>query len=658
CLKAMEKDRGHRYASAQEFADDIARVRRGEAIQARPPSFFYRLGKRLARRKALTIVSAAAIVVAGTLATVAVVSQRKARVSREQALTQLRKRTQMALEAALGFRRAGRLEEMRRYGAETEEACREAIRDFPDRPEPHHELGRMYRALMRDGDALAEQEAALRLDPRYAPALYERVVLLARRYRRLLAELIARAWREEGRLDEPSRRALGSKDPEMQALRARLAEDLRFLDSEAARGLQAWVKGETAAARESLSAAVKKPGAPEEAFEALATLEAEQGRYDESVRVWSRAIDADLGYLPHLEGRAGAYIEWGRSSGSREHFEKAVEDYATALGREPRITAWIGRGRARTEWAVRMENPAGLHQAAVEDFGEALKADPAAEEAWTGRGLARLNWGAFQQDRREDPSALYQLAVQDFGKALERNPDRDGTWSLRGLTHLYWGDWKKEPAAPYEAAIRDFDEAIRRSPVREWTWRYRAHARRKLGLVLEDQAKDPVERYEGAIADYGEALRRDASRGESWVMRGRTRVDLALWISGQGRDPEPLFRDAVGDFTGAMKFDPAARGLRADALATWALHRMEHGNDPSDQFRGAIGDYSAILDQTPADADAFARRGRAYEEWGRWTKRPEEYRAALRDYEAAVERDPKRADSLRKSIDFCRRMAQ
>lgn len=44
-LKALEKDRTHRYESASALAADVQRYLRDEAVQACPPSLRYRLRK-------------------------------------------------------------------------------------------------------------------------------------------------------------------------------------------------------------------------------------------------------------------------------------------------------------------------------------------------------------------------------------------------------------------------------------------------------------------------------------------------------------------------------------------------------------------------------------------------------------------------------------
>ncbi|MGE5178376.1 MAG: protein kinase domain-containing protein, partial [Bacteroidota bacterium] len=65
-LKAIEKDRARRYASASELAEDVRRHLRDEPVAARPPSGIYRFRKFARRNRAA--------VVAGSLVTLALVS--------------------------------------------------------------------------------------------------------------------------------------------------------------------------------------------------------------------------------------------------------------------------------------------------------------------------------------------------------------------------------------------------------------------------------------------------------------------------------------------------------------------------------------------------------------------------------------------------------
>ncbi len=60
-MRAMEKDRARRYASASELAADVQRHLDGRPVAAGPPSAAYRLGK-LVRRHRLAVAAAAAVV--------------------------------------------------------------------------------------------------------------------------------------------------------------------------------------------------------------------------------------------------------------------------------------------------------------------------------------------------------------------------------------------------------------------------------------------------------------------------------------------------------------------------------------------------------------------------------------------------------------------
>ncbi|MCU0722333.1 MAG: protein kinase, partial [Planctomycetes bacterium] len=62
CLKAIEKDRDRRYATAGDLADDVQRFLDGEPIQARPASLLYRVSKRVKRNLPLYATGAAAAV--------------------------------------------------------------------------------------------------------------------------------------------------------------------------------------------------------------------------------------------------------------------------------------------------------------------------------------------------------------------------------------------------------------------------------------------------------------------------------------------------------------------------------------------------------------------------------------------------------------------
>src|SRR6185436_3726342 len=73
-----------------------------------------------------------------------------------------------------------------------EQVYRRAASKAPTVAEVDYLMGRMWRALLEPEQALASQEKALRKDPTYAPALYERAVLLASKLRDSLLALPGR----------------------------------------------------------------------------------------------------------------------------------------------------------------------------------------------------------------------------------------------------------------------------------------------------------------------------------------------------------------------------------------------------------------------------------------------------------------------------------
>jgi len=78
CLKCLEKTPARRYQTAQELADDLARFLKGEPISARRASLAYLLRRKIVRHKAVTTVSAVALVALISATTWYVLSLRKA----------------------------------------------------------------------------------------------------------------------------------------------------------------------------------------------------------------------------------------------------------------------------------------------------------------------------------------------------------------------------------------------------------------------------------------------------------------------------------------------------------------------------------------------------------------------------------------------------
>src|SRR6266550_1590191 len=81
-MKTLEKDRNHRYETASGFAADVQRYLNDEAVQACPPSAWYRFRK-FARRNKRALAAVSVVAVAMLLA-VAVLATSTVLIAREQ----------------------------------------------------------------------------------------------------------------------------------------------------------------------------------------------------------------------------------------------------------------------------------------------------------------------------------------------------------------------------------------------------------------------------------------------------------------------------------------------------------------------------------------------------------------------------------------------
>lgn len=340
-----------RSSAKSALAEDLARWRRGEPVLASRPSAAYRAWRWAARRK-VVVLPVVALVVA--LAATGLLSWQKRKLT-EEVLASLRATARTSVEGALLVRRSGgKMSEARDlFLPALQEAAASVTRHAPGLAEPHYHMGRMYRALMKFKEAEAAQDEALAKEPDYAPSLYERAVMRAMDYRARLQMLRGQWAMAEGvRLSASGALAKGGGgegkmrpmlaedelvvgDPEAGRIRAEIAADVGRLEGAPAAASAAtlsparrtvarafalkarsWAKSDQEQARALFAHANAEDPGLEEGVQACA--EAAES-WDERVEVYSRAIDADKGYLPFLLGRGGARSNWGGAARSAEY---------------------------------------------------------------------------------------------------------------------------------------------------------------------------------------------------------------------------------------------------------------------------------------------------------------------------------------------------
>jgi tetratricopeptide (TPR) repeat protein len=408
-LTALAKEPSRRYAGAAELAEDLRRVSAGEPIAARRPGLAYRLWRPVRRNPA----SAALGGVAALAAVAALGAWLLLGREREAAVRGMRDTAAGALEAALQLRRKGaRPVELQPFLARVREGYEKAVARAPGSAEVEYLMGRMHRVVSHFREATDHQERALRHDPDFAPALYERALLSSIHYGSLLSGIP-----DEGRLEPAAKeRARSLREGivrDCERLEALLAQSraagVSRAHALAARGILQFRTGQWAQARRSLEEAVSADPHLEEAWDALgATLTQffyedmtvpEKERAARAVEAcYSRALTFDRGYVRHLTGRFNVRVTFAEWLKSRRHdplswYRSAEEDLSSALEITSEQHLWVQRGELRLRLAECHEGKADASEAsryygeAVKDFEQGRRGDP----AWAARAQAGLD---------------------------------------------------------------------------------------------------------------------------------------------------------------------------------------------------------------------------------------------------------------------------
>jgi serine/threonine-protein kinase len=568
--KAMDKDPARRYPSAHELAEELRRLLGDEPIAARSVGTVERLWRRSRRWRATMLGASGGLAL---LAVVVLVAQARLAGERATALESLRQMARSSLDVALRLRRAGDVVGMRKMLPQLEHAYDEARRRAPELAELDYLMGRMHRALMDEGRALALTQQALAKDPRYAPALYERAILLSRQcgrevdralgWSRAVGGRAARARGAAPGVEEATRR-----NPEVGHLREAILRDLGTLDraagdsglgraaARAARGIFAYHEGRAADAIVELKAAVELDPDMEEAWETLAAAEEAHGSVDTADAIYGKAIAHDRGYAPLRVGRCRARISRDARHAAGE------EDATTAIRLMPNLTeAWLCRGMVRVFRAYGAFQTGGaplpILATAEQDFERAIELDPQSWGARWGRASVRRYRAVVRLRAGEDIEADLAAARADVDRARSLADGEAQVWALGARVQLTAAAAiarrGEAPEALVTAALADLDRAARLAPelaeLREW----RAEAHTLLAAWRRDHAEDPRPALRLAQAELDSLVANVRGSRSAWLARGRVRVALGAAAHAHGEDPRPFWGGAEHDLDRAVE---------------------------------------------------------------------------------------------------------
>jgi tetratricopeptide (TPR) repeat protein len=255
-------------------------------------------------------------------------------------------------------------------------------------------------------------------------------------------------------------------------------------------------------------------------------------------------LSATLISVSHAKSRGGGEADAHKKKGieliDAKHFDAAAEEFGKAIAADPkdprlyhnRAIAYFSGGQA----AEASRDTAGAQKRytdAINDFSKEIELAPKDEAGYVGRGQA------------EAMLRQYDAAISDLSKAIEIKPDDPVALKFRGSAEIGLAQWDK--------AAADFTAAIQKDPNDWFNYDQRALAYRNL------------KNYDAAIADHTAAIEKNPNYAAEYARRGYT-YTLAQ-----------QYEKAIPDYEQAIKLDPNdidtperlkyARGMLAAANA-------------------------------------------------------------------------------------------
>jgi serine/threonine protein kinase/Flp pilus assembly protein TadD len=174
-MKAIEKDPDQRFLTAQEMGEELKRYLRGASIRSKPAGMVTRVVKRVKRHKVISVLAALSLLLAMLFVIQAIYTSQE----QETRVVAERERVQKYYEnvkMAMDF-----LSHPSGIGVNlntTVGLLNEAVQLFPERPEAHFYLGKIYSMQGNNRDALQKFTEAIQYGPEFSEAYMERALIL------------------------------------------------------------------------------------------------------------------------------------------------------------------------------------------------------------------------------------------------------------------------------------------------------------------------------------------------------------------------------------------------------------------------------------------------------------------------------------------------
>jgi tetratricopeptide (TPR) repeat protein len=211
----------------------------------------------------------------------------------------------------------------------------------------------------------------------------------------------------------------------------------------------------------------------------------------------------------------------------------------------------------------------GRHfDAAAEEFGKAIAADPKDPRLYHNRAIANFSGGQAADANRDTDSAQtrYTAAINDFSKEIELAPKDEAGYLGRGQVEAM--------LRQYDAALTDLGKALELKPDDGLALKFRGFA--EIGLAQWDKA----------VADFTAAIQKDPNDPQS--------LDRRAWAYRNLKN----YDGAIADYTVVLAKNPNDADTLAKRGYTYSLMQ---------QYEKAIADYEQALKLNPNDIDTPQR---------------------------------------------------
>ncbi|MGV8039287.1 MAG: protein kinase [Thermoanaerobaculaceae bacterium] len=678
----MAKEPSRRYASARALADDLQRFLDGEPVSARPASVVYRLGRKLAKHRAVAGVVAAALLVAvgaaGTAARTAWVAARQERLAQEFA------GDVGYIEALLRHAHTSPPHDVRPERAQARRRlqhieARVAAEGNVARAPGSLALGRAWLALQEPELARPNLQTAWDdgyRGPQVALALGQALGLLYQQAVERAERAEDPGQRERLRVEAGQR----LRGPTLELLRAgegssveasRLAEALIALYEERFEAALALAR-DTVREYPWLYQAHKLEG---DVFVAQGRRAAARGdyrpageAYTEAERAYARAqgigrSDAEILLADCQRLVEVAEVERRQGRSPAPALARAVHQGSLAALINPDSSSALAKlalaHAALADWQRdHGEDPRP-------SLGQAVSLAEQALELRSGDGpaAATLGWaltmlGDHEAKEGGDPRPVLDRSIASYRVALKALPTDAEISTNLGYAHDKRARWESshgiDPRPSIAAAVAAYQRAIAIDPGY-------ANARNTLGIAWWRQAEyerrvglDPLASLANAEQSYRQAVALNSNYAYAWANLASTLRSQAVALADAGRDPTTRLDEARAAFRAASSINPDVFWAWSElvetelAAARWALSR---GVTPSAFLSAARPALERALALNPRSAESHHTAARLSLLEAEWTMRQRgsparAVAAGLREVEQALAINARRPDTV------------